>query len=73
MLKRWTKGSPWQEGTFVYAPGHNRWKLHNLIFVATNVIPNREIEHVPVSRFMKWYPPREDINKQRPQLLKGLK
>ncbi len=54
---RWEKGSPWQEGSIVYAEEYFHGKLHKLKFVVTNVIPNRKIEYVPVSRFLKRYVP----------------
>ena len=55
---RWTKGSPWQEGAVVYAEEYFHGKLHKLTFVVTEVTPNREIEYVPVSWFMKRYVPK---------------
>ncbi len=55
---RWEKGSPWQEGSVVYAEEYFHGKLHKLKFVITHVIPNRKIEYVPVSRFLKRYVPK---------------
>jgi len=55
---RWTKGSPWQEGSVVYAEEYFHGKLHKLTFVVTKVVPNREIEYAPVSRFLRRYVPK---------------
>ena len=55
---RWTKGSPWQEGSVVYAEEYFNGKLHKLTFVVTKVVPNREIEYIPVSRFLRRYVPK---------------
>ena len=55
---RWTKGSPWQEGSVVYAEEYIDGELLKLTFVVTRVVPNREIEYVPVSRFRRRYAPK---------------
>jgi hypothetical protein len=55
---RWTKGQPWQEGSVVYAEEFFHGKLHKLTFVVTEVVANRKIEYVPVSRFLKRYVPK---------------
>ena len=55
---RWTKGSPWQEGSVVYAEEYIDGKLYKLTFIVTRVVPNREIEYVPVSRFRRRYAPK---------------
>ena len=55
---RWLKGSPWQEGSVVYAEEYFDGKLHKLTFIVTRVVPNREIEYVPVSRFRRRYAPK---------------
>lgn len=54
----WTKGSPWQEGSVVNAEEYFHGKLHKLTFAVTKVVPNREIEYVPVSRFLRRYVPK---------------
>ena len=54
---RWMKGSPWQEGSVVYAEEYFHGKLHKLTFVIMKVVPNRRIEYVPVSRFLRRYAP----------------
>lgn len=54
----WTKGSPWQEGSVVYAEEYFHGKLQKLTFVVTKVIPNREITYVPVSKLMRRYAPK---------------
>jgi hypothetical protein len=55
---RWTKGSPWQEGSVVYAEEYIDGELQKLTFIVTRVVPNREIEYVPVSRFSRRYAPK---------------
>ncbi len=55
---RWTKGPPWQEDSVVYAEEYFHGKLHKLTFVVTKVVPNRRIEYVPVSRFLRRYVPK---------------
>ena len=55
---RWLEGSPWQEGSVVYAEEYIDGDLHKLTFVVTRVVPNREIEYVPVSRFRRRYAPK---------------
>ena len=55
---RWTKGSPWQEGSVIYAEEYIDGELHKLTFVVTRIVPNREIEYVPVSRFRRRYAPK---------------
>jgi uncharacterized protein YndB with AHSA1/START domain len=55
---RWTKGSPWQEGSVVYVEEYIDGELQNLTFIVTKVVPNREIEYVPVSRFRRRYAPK---------------
>lgn len=55
---RWTKGSPWQEGSVVHAEEYMHGKLHKLTFVITRVVPNRVIEYAPVSRFRRRYAPK---------------
>jgi hypothetical protein len=55
---RWLKGSPWEEGSIVYAEEYIHGKLHKLKFLITKVVPNREIEYVPVSRFLRRYFPK---------------
>ena len=55
---RWTKGSPWQEGSVIYAEESIDGKLYKLTFIVTRVVPNREIEYVPVSRFRRRYTPK---------------
>jgi len=55
---RWLKGSLWEEGSVVYAEEYIHGKLHKLKFLVTKVVPNREIEYVPVSRFLRRYFPK---------------
>ena len=58
MALRWLKGSPWKEGSVIYAEEHIDGKLHKLAFIVTRVVANREIEYVPVSRFRRRYAPK---------------
>ena len=55
---RWLEGSPWQEGSVVYAEEYIDGQLHKLTFLVTRVVPNREIEYVPASRFYRRYAPK---------------
>ena len=55
---RWLKGSPWQEGSVIYAEEYIDGELHKLTFIVTKVVSNREIEYVPVSRFRRRYTPK---------------
>ena len=59
---RWTKGSPWQEGSVVYAEEYFHGKLHKLTFVITKVVQNKEIEYVPVSQFLRRYFPKNTFS-----------
>ncbi len=55
---RWLKGNPWEEGSVVYAEEYIHGKLHKLKFLVTKVVPNREIQYVPLSRFLRRYFPK---------------
>ena len=55
---RWLKGKPWEEGSVVYAEEYIHGKLHKLKFLVTKVVPNREIQYVPVSWFLRRYFPK---------------
>ena len=55
---RWLKGSPWQEGSVIYAEEYIDGELQKLTFIITKVVPDREIEYVPVSRFRRRYAPK---------------
>ncbi len=55
---RWLKGNPWEEGSVVYAEEYIHGELHKLKFLVTKVVPNREIQYVPVSRFLRRYFPK---------------
>ena len=41
-----------------YTEEYFHGKLHKLTFVVTKMVPNREIEYVPVSRFLRRYFPK---------------
>jgi len=55
---RWIKGGPWAEGSVAHAEEYIHGKLHKLKFLVTKIVPNAEIEYVPVSRFLRRYFPR---------------
>jgi hypothetical protein len=55
---RWIKGKPWEEGSIVYSEQYAHGKLHKLKYVITRVIPKREIEFCPLSRFLRIYFPK---------------
>jgi hypothetical protein len=53
----WIKGQPWTEGSAASAEEYIHGKLHRLKFLVTRVVPNREIEFVPLSRLLRIYAP----------------
>jgi hypothetical protein len=55
---RWIKGQPWEEGSVLYAEEYIHGKLHKLKFLITKVVPNREIEFMPLSRLLRIYFPK---------------
>ena len=55
---RLIKGEPCQQGSVVYAEEYIHGKLHKLKFLVKEVVPNRKIEFVPVSRLLRIYFPR---------------
>jgi len=59
---RWIEGQPWEEGSVVHAEEYIHGKLHKLTFVVTKVVPNAEIEYVPVSRFLRKYFPKNTFH-----------
>jgi len=59
---RWLKGEPWNEGSVVYAEEYIHRKLHKLKFIVTKVVPNKKIEYVPVSRFLRRYFPKNTFS-----------
>ena len=58
----WLKGKPWEEGSVVYAEEYIHGKLHKLKFIVTKVVPNRKIEYVPTSRFLRKYFPKNTFS-----------
>ena len=54
---QWVKGGPWEEGSIVHADEYIHGKLHKLKFIVTKLVPNKEIEYVPVSRILRFYFP----------------
>jgi hypothetical protein len=54
---RWLKGEPWKQGSVAYAEEYVHGKLHKIKFLVTKVIPNRQIEYVPLSRILRTYFP----------------
>ena len=55
---RWIKGKPWEEGSILYAEEYLHGKLHKLKFRITKVVPNREIEYVPLFWLLRIYFPK---------------
>jgi hypothetical protein len=55
---RWLKGNSWEVGSVVYAEEFIHGKLHKLKFVVTKLVPNCEIEYVPVSWFLRRFFPK---------------
>jgi hypothetical protein len=63
---RWLKGPPWTEGSVVYAEEYIHGKLHKLKFKITKIVPNKRIEYIPVSRFLrKFFPKNEFVIEQK--------
>jgi hypothetical protein len=54
---RWIKGEPWQEGSVAYSEEYLHGKLHKFSFLVNKVVANREIELVPLSRFLRIFFP----------------
>jgi hypothetical protein len=59
---RWLKGQPWEEGSVAYAEEYLHGNLHRLKFIVTKVVPNKEIEYVPVSRLLRRYFPKNKFS-----------
>ena len=53
----WVKGGPWEKDSVGYAEEYLHGKLHKLRFLVTDVVPNRRIEFVPLSRILRLYFP----------------
>ncbi|MGB5748480.1 MAG: SRPBCC family protein [Desulfobacterales bacterium] len=63
---RWIKGSPWAEGSVLYAEEYIHGKLHKLKFEIIKMVPGRRIEYAPTSRFIrKFFPKNEFIIESR--------
>jgi len=62
---RWIKGKPWEKGSVAYAEEYIHGKLHKLKFLITEVVPNRRIAFVPLSRFLRIYFPRNTFTIER--------
>ncbi len=54
---RWIKGVPWQEGSVAYSEEYLHGKLHKFKFLINKVVADREIELVPLSRFIRIFFP----------------
>jgi hypothetical protein len=59
---RWINGEPWQEGSVAYAEEYIHGKLHKFKFLIKRIVANREIELVPLSRFLRIYFPRNTLS-----------
>ena len=55
---RCIKGEPWRKDSVAYAEEYIHGKLHRFKFLIKEVVPNRKIELVPLSRFLRIYFPR---------------
>jgi hypothetical protein len=55
------KGKTWTEGSVIYAEEYIHGKLHKLKFKITKVVPNKQIEYVPVSPFLRRYFPKNEF------------
>jgi len=63
---KFLKGQNCAEGSVIYAEEYIHGKLHKLKFKITKVVPNKKIEYVPVSRFLRrYFPKNEFIIEQR--------
>jgi hypothetical protein len=58
---RWLKGRPWAEGSVIYAEEYIHGKLHKLKFKITKIVPNKRIEYVPASRFLRKFFPKNEF------------
>jgi hypothetical protein len=58
---RWIRGEPWQQGSVAYAEEYIHGKLHKFKFLIKEVVPNRKIELVPLSRLLRIYFPRNTL------------
>ena len=58
---RWLKGQPWVVGSIMYAEEYLHGKLHKLEFKITKIVPNRHIEYMPTSRFMRRFSPKNEF------------
>ena len=59
---RWIRGEPWQQGSVAYAAEYIHGKLHKFKFLIKEVVPNRKIELVPLSRILRIYFPRNTLS-----------
>ena len=63
---RWLKGKPWTEGSVLYAEEFIHGKLHKFTFEITTIVPNKRIEYIPTSCFIrKFFPKNEFIMEQK--------
>ncbi len=56
---RWLKGPPWTAGSVAYAEKYLHGKLHKFKFIVTKIVPNRHIEYMPTSWFMRKFFPKK--------------
>jgi hypothetical protein len=57
----WIKGEPWAEGSVIYAEEYIHGKLHKLKFRIIKIVPNERIEYTPVSRFIRFFSPKNEF------------
>jgi hypothetical protein len=58
---RWLKGKPWAKGSIIYAEEYIHGKLHKLKFKITEIVPNKKIQYTPVSRFIRFFFPKNEF------------
>jgi len=58
---RFLEGQNWAEGSVIYAEEFIHGKLHKLKFKITKIVPNRKLEYVPVSPFLRRYFPKNEF------------
>lgn len=58
---RWIHGSPWTEGSIMYAEEYFHGKLHKFKFVVTKIVTNKKIVYSPTSRLIRTFFPKNEF------------
>ena len=58
---RWLEGKPWVEGSVLYAEEYIHGKLHKFKFEIKKIIPNKRIEYMPKSHFVRRFFPKNEF------------